>query len=86
VYSAVFLFAGLGWNFLVMAIIRLHGRDSTLARAIGRDWKGRLSGLGYAIATPIALASPAVALAIMVGITLMWLVPDKRIENALARE
>ena len=83
VYAALFFFAGLGWNFLIIAIVRLHGRDSTLARAIGRDWKGRLSGLGYAIATPIALAAPMVAIAMMVAITLMWLIPDRRIERAL---
>jgi len=70
---------------LQQTIVRNEGPDSILAIATGRDRKGRLSAMVYALAIPTALFfSPAVAGAAYAAVALVWLVPDRRIERALA--
>jgi hypothetical protein len=54
-----------------------------LARAIGRDHKGKVSVVLYALAVPLAFLAPIVALAIYAGVAVMWLIPDARIERAM---
>jgi hypothetical protein len=54
-----------------------------LARAIGRDWKGTLSSVGYLVAIPSAFVRPWIAEAIYVLVALTWFVPDRRIERQL---
>jgi uncharacterized membrane protein len=66
-----------------MAIIRAHGPGSILETAIGADWKGKLSPVLYVLAIPTTLWSPWLAEGIYVGVALMWLIPDRRIETAL---
>ena len=83
VYGVVLWLAALAWLILQQAIIRHHGRDSVLAAAIGRDWKGKLSAAFYFIAIPVAFANPWISNALFVLVALMWLVPDRRIERAL---
>lgn len=83
-YGGVLLMAGAAYWVLTRAIIAGEGADSLLARAIGRDLKGNLSVLAYAIAIPLAFASQWLAQAIYVAVALLWLVPDRRIERALA--
>jgi len=75
--------AGVAYTILVQALIRLHGRDSTLARATGRDRKGWISLVLYTMAIPAAWVSPWLSGAGYVTVTIIWLVPDRRIENAL---
>jgi len=60
-----------------------EGRDSKLAAAIGRDWKGRISPLLYLAGTVLALFQPWLAGAIYVVVALIWLVPDRRIERVV---
>jgi uncharacterized membrane protein len=85
VYGGVLLLAGIAYNVLQAAIVHSEGPESTLAVAVGRDRKGRLSPLVYAAAIPIALyVHPAVAGALYVFVALIWLVPDRRIERVLA--
>lgn len=64
-------------------IIRHQGPDSRLARAVGRDIKGKLSALLYAAAIPLAFVHPAIAGVIYAVVALMWLVPDRRIESTM---
>ena len=85
VYGAVLLLAGLAYVVLQAAIISSQGKGSRLAAAVGRDVKGKTSAALYAIAIPIAFANQWVSDAIYVGVALLWLVPDKRIE-ALFRD
>ena len=67
---------------LARTLISLHGPTSHLATALGRDVKGKLSLLLYAIAIPAAFVHQWIADAIYVSVAIMWLVPDRRIEKA----
>jgi hypothetical protein len=55
-----------------------------MATAVGRDAKGKISLILYALAIPLAFASPAMAMAIYVGVAILWIVPDRRFERRLA--
>lgn len=82
-YGVVLLMAGIAYFILQKVIIRSQGPGSTLARALGRDWKGKLSVILYAVAIGIAFVRPWVADAIFVVVAAMWLVPDRRIEHVI---
>jgi uncharacterized membrane protein len=82
-YGLVLAMAAVSYTLLEKAIILVNGPKSRLARAVGRDWKGKLSIALYFLAVPIAYLSRWAALAIYVGISLAWLVPDRRIESRL---
>jgi uncharacterized membrane protein len=81
IYGVVLLMAGVAYFILVQALIRLHGRDSTLAILIGSDRKGKASVVIYAIAIPLAFVRPWIAAALYVAVAILWLVPDRRIEG-----
>jgi uncharacterized membrane protein len=84
-YGGVLLLAAIAYLVLQQTIVRSEGPDSILAIATGRDRKGRLSATVYALAIPTALFfSPALAGAAYAAVALVWLVPDRRIERALA--
>jgi uncharacterized membrane protein len=83
-YGMILLAAAIAYYILVLCIIRIEGKDSNLARAVGKDWKGKISPVIYAIAIPTALAGHQyVADALYATVALMWLVPDPRIERTL---
>ena len=84
-WGAVQFMAGTAYFILVRALLSLHGGDSDLAAAIGRDFKGILSLVLYLAAVLLALFHPAVAVAIYVLVAIMWLIPDRRIERRLSR-
>ncbi len=83
-YGFVLLMAAVGWTILQRTIIAFHGPNSVLARAVGRDLKGRASLALYLTAIPLALRWPGAANALYVAVALLWLVPDRRIESRLA--
>jgi TMEM175 potassium channel family protein len=85
VYGIAFLMPGCAYYLLVRAMLRVEGPQSTLARAVGRDLKGKGSLVVYAAGVAIALVEPRVAIALYVAVALIWLVPDRRIEKALAQ-
>ena len=76
----------MAYYILQLAIIAAQGPDSLLKRAIGRDWKGKASPLIYATAIPLAFWRPLAATALYVLVALIWLVPDRRIEQVLRAE
>jgi uncharacterized membrane protein len=82
-YGVVLFFAGIGYLILQTTIIAEQGREGKLAQALGRDVKGNLSGALYAIAIAICFYRPAISLCIYVGVALLWLVPDRRLESRL---
>ncbi len=82
-YGVPLLMAAISYWILQKCIIAAHGHESLLARAVGWDLKGKLSIVLYAIAIPLAFMRQWIAGAIYVGVALMWLVPDKRIERVL---
>lgn len=82
-YGVVLLAAAIAYWLLQQSIIAAAGPDSVLKRAIGSDWKGNLSPLLYLVAILLTFVSPWLAQAIYVGVALIWLVPDTRIERTL---
>lgn len=82
-YGVILLMAGLAYWILQSCLIALEGPDSTLARAIGRDFKGRSSPPLYCAGIAASFWNPWVAGSIYVAVALMWLVPDRRIERTL---
>ena len=83
VYGGVLLMAAMAYWWLQQLIIRAQGPQSLLQRAVGADWKGKLSPLLYASGIVLSFVATPVALGIYVLVALMWLVPDKRIERVL---
>src|SRR5436305_7374040 len=83
-YGVVLLMAAIAYYLLQQTIIRAQGQDSVLKRAIGRDWKGKLSPLLYVIAIVATLHASWLAQAVLVIAALIWLIPDRRIEKYLA--
>ena len=83
-YGFVLLMAAIAYVILQQRIIAVQGPDSLLHRAIGSDWKGKLSPVLYLAAIPLSFVSHWIAQAIYVAVALIWLVPDRRIERALA--
>jgi uncharacterized membrane protein len=85
IYGFVLLMAAIAYYALQRIIIAKEGRESLLAQAIGRDWKGKLSPLLYLAAIPIAFISPWIAGGLYVLGALLWLIPDPRIEHELEK-
>jgi uncharacterized membrane protein len=83
-YGAVQLMAGFAYYLLTRVLIAYHGSDSSLALALGRDLKGKLSLVIYALAIPVALAVPLVACALYVVVAAVWLIPDRRLETGFS--
>ena len=83
IYGVVFLMAGVAWLLLQRTLMRRNGPDSLLARAVGRDLKGKLSAALYASAILVAFVRPWIADAIYVLVALIWFVPDRRIERVI---
>ena len=84
-YGVVMLMNAMAYWVLQSRIIACQGPDSLLKRAIGTAWKEKISPLLYTLSIPSAFWSPWISQAIFVLVALIWLVPDRRIEKALAR-
>jgi len=84
-YGVVLLLAAVAFFVLVRVLISVHGRESALAIAIGRDFKGKISPVFYLAAIPLSFVSAWLAYTLYVLVAVMWLIPDRRIEKALAR-
>ena len=85
VYGAVLLLAAVAYTILQRAIIAEEGPGSRLAAAVGRDRKGKASLALYLAAIPLAFVREWIADAIYVAVALLWLVPDRRIEERLRK-
>jgi uncharacterized membrane protein len=85
-YGVVLLMAAIAYTILQNLIMKEHGEKSLLAEAIGKDLKGKISMVLYVVAIPSAFITPWIAGAIYVLVALIWLVPDKRIENKIKAE
>ena len=85
VYGAVLFMPAIAYYLLQKAILHRHGRHSVLAEALGRDLKGKISPVLYASAIGLAFVYPWASIAIYVLVAVMWLVPDRRIENMVGK-
>jgi uncharacterized membrane protein len=83
VYGITLLAAAIAYFVLQTLILRSHGPDFVLARALGRDWKGKLSPVLYLTGILATFADRWVGLGFYVLVALIWLVPDRRVERAL---
>lgn len=84
VYGVVLLCAAIAYTILAYMIVRHQGPHSKLAEAFGRDYKGKLSIVLYAIAIPAAFVNQWISDGLYVLVAAMWLVPDRRIEGRLS--
>jgi uncharacterized membrane protein len=84
-YGVVLLMAAIAYLILQRLILHAEGPHAVLAVALGRDIKGKISPLLYALAIGAAFVHPGIAEAVYVLVALMWLIPDRRIERALTQ-
>ncbi|RTL71843.1 MAG: DUF1211 domain-containing protein [Hyphomicrobiales bacterium] len=84
-YGVTLLMPAIAYYILQITIIRVQGRDGPLARALGRDLKGKLSPLIYLTAIALAFVAPWISHGLYVLVALIWLVPDRRIERKIAK-
>jgi uncharacterized membrane protein len=82
-YGVVLCMAGIAYYILSRALIQLHGRSSTLATAVGKDKKGIISVVIYALAIPLSFINGYIGLALYALVAAIWLIPDQRIEKKL---
>jgi uncharacterized membrane protein len=82
-YGVVLLMAAVAYLILQQLIIASQGPDSILKKAIGGDWKGKISPVVYLCGIVSTFLWPWVAQVLYVAVALMWLVPDRRIEKTL---
>lgn len=82
-YGFVLLMGAIAYYILQRTIMASQGKDSILAKAVGRDLKGKISPFLYAIAIPAAFYEPWISPTLYVLVALMWLIPDRRIERVL---
>jgi uncharacterized membrane protein len=83
-YGVVMLGAAIAYFVLTRTLIALHGGDSVLATALGRDFKGKVSVAIYAAAIPLSFVNSLSACALYVLVAVMWLIPDRRIEKTIS--
>jgi uncharacterized membrane protein len=82
-YTTLLLLAGAAYYILVRALMRARGQPAAFREAIGRDVKGKASTVLFAVAIPVALVAPLVSMLINVGVVVLWLVPDRRMERVI---
>jgi uncharacterized membrane protein len=85
-YGLVMLMASVAYYILARRLIAHHGRESALARAIGRDVKGLISTAIYVVAILAAFIHPWISCGLYVAVAIIWLVPDRRIERSQAAQ
>ncbi len=83
IYGVVLFMCAVAYTILARTLIQHHGADSTLAKAMGSDVKGKISLLCYTIAIPVSFFNNWIALGLYVLVAIIWFIPDRRIENVL---
>jgi uncharacterized membrane protein len=83
VYGMVLLLSAIAYFLLTRALLALHPADSRMAIAIGSDRKGRLSAIAYVVGIVVGFFEPWAAIAIYIGVAVVWLVPDRRISRVI---
>ena len=80
-YGFVLLMAAIAYTILQQTILRAPGASEVLAKAVGRDWKGKVSLLFYISAIPLSFVNRWIACGLYVAVALVWFIPDRRIER-----
>jgi uncharacterized membrane protein len=84
-YGLVLLAAAIAYYIWIRTLLALHGADSPLAKAIGRDFKGKISVVLYAVAVLLAFVHVLISIVLYNLVAILWIVPDPRIERTLER-
>lgn len=82
-YGVVLMMCGTAYYILTQTLISLHGKDSAIAQAVGRDFKGKISVVIYLIAIGLAFVETWFALGLYAVVAMIWIVPDQRIEKVV---
>jgi uncharacterized membrane protein len=82
-YGAVLFMNAIAYALLMRLMVRHEGEDSALARAMRRDFKGKISPVVYALGVAVAFWQPVVSIALYVLVAMMWFIPDRRVERTL---
>jgi uncharacterized membrane protein len=82
-YGVVMLFSAIAYTILTVSLVSHHGQDSPLAIAMGRDYKGKISLMLYTLAIPLAFVNSWLACGMYAMVSIIWLIPDRRIEKTL---
>jgi uncharacterized membrane protein len=85
-YGIVLMMAGIAYYILAHTLMNLHGKNSTLAKALGKDHKGIISVVIYIIAIPFAFLNSLISLTMYAMVAAMWFIPDRRIEKSVVKE
>ncbi len=83
-YGFILLMCAVSWTILAFLLIKQHGKDSKIAIAYGKDFKGKISLVFYSLAVVVSFLNPWISLSLYVLVAAMWIIPDKRIEKVLA--
>lgn len=86
IYGVALATASVAYYILSRALIKLHGEDSTLASAVGKDKKGIMSEVKYFVAIAIAFFNPSISLFLYATVAAIWLIPERRIEKRIVHE
>lgn len=86
VYGFILLMSAIAYTILQNKLIHLHGKESHLYNAVKDDKKGKISLLFYILAIPLAFVSPWISGLLYIAVALLWIVPDKRIENQIKKD
>lgn len=84
-YGFLLLMPAIAFTLLQKAIIATHGADSLLAKALGSDFKGKISPLLYFLAIAFAFVTPVVSYFLFTGVALLWIIPDRRIVREIKK-
>ena len=82
-YGGNLFMAAISYTILVRALLAHHGQDSTLARAIGKDFKGHISLALYFVAIPLSFVNSWISMALYALVAIIWFIPDRRIEKQI---
>lgn len=82
-YGFVLFMAAMAYYILAHTLSMLHGKDSSIAQALGRDWKGKLSLVLYASGIALSFLHPYIGFALYVTVAAIWFIPDQRFEKTI---
>ena len=80
-YGVIAMMAGIAYYFLAHCLAGIHGKDSILAKALGKDRKGILSVIFYIVGIGLSFINPWLGFAMYITVAAMWFIPDRRIEK-----
>jgi uncharacterized membrane protein len=83
-YGCVLIMAAIAYFILSKALIKIHGKSSVLAKALGNDWKGKISLVMYALGIGLSFVHPWIGFSLYAAVASIWFIPDKRIEKQIS--